>query len=76
MIVKCQRSVFTTMSGPQLMFYNKARDWFLQCDATEDWLKHFGPTTSPADSRFFAEVRWPVRAEPPIFVKRLPEQHW
>ena len=76
MIVKCQRSIVTTEAAPQLLFYNRARDWMLQCDLTEEWNARFGHTISPDDNRFFAEVRWPVRAEPPQFVRRLPEQHW
>lgn len=76
MIVKCQRSVATNEPVPQLLFYNRARDWMLKCNLTKEWNEHFGPTLSPDDSRFFAEVRWPVRAQPPIFVRRLPEQHW
>ena len=76
MIVKCQRSLETTEFVPQLLFYNRARDWMLQCDLTEEWNQLFGKTTSPDDNRFFAEVRWPTRIEPPQFVRRLPEQHW
>lgn len=76
MIVKCQRSLETTEFVPQLLFYNRARDWMLQCDLTEEWNKYFGPPTSPDDNRFFAEVRWPTRIEPPQFVRRLPEQGW
>jgi hypothetical protein len=37
---------------------------------------HFGPTLAPDDNRFFAEVRWPTRSQPPQFVRRLPEQGW
>jgi hypothetical protein len=75
-IVKCQRSLETTEAAPQLLFYNRARDWLLQCDLTDEWNQHFGATTAPDDNRFFAEVRWPNRRTPPEFVRRLPEQHW
>ena len=75
MIVKCQRSLETTEAAPQLLFYNRARDWMLQCDLTADWNKHFGPTTSPDDNRFFAKVRWLDRSRPPEFVHRLKEQN-
>jgi hypothetical protein len=75
-IVKCQRSIETTEAAPQLLIYNRARDWMLQCDLTEDWNKHFGPTTSPDDNRFFAEVKRAQRSRAPQFVRRLREQSW
>ncbi len=77
MIVKCQRSLETTEpSGPQILFYNEARDWYLQCPITDEWAKLFGKTLSQEDNRFFAEVKWPSRHLPPTFVRKLPEQHW
>lgn len=76
MIVKCQRSV--NGSGPEahILFYNEDRTWLWEGPLTEEWRRHFGPTMSPDDSRFFALVRWTNKAQPPIFERRLPEQHW
>ena len=71
MIVKCQRSLETTENSPQMLFYNRARDWECQYPSTPEWDKRFqdwGP-------RFFAEVRW-ADAAPPEFVRLKPEQHW
>lgn len=75
MIVKCQRSLETTSDGPRMLFYNRARDWECFYPLTPEWNQHFGPTTSPEDNKFFAEVRW-NNAAPPTFVRKLPEQHW
>ena len=74
MIVKCQRSLMTTLGAPQMMFYNRTRSWQWMGDLTSEWNKQFGPTMSPEDNRFFAEVIWPNKREMPEFVKRLPEQ--
>jgi hypothetical protein len=77
-IAKCQRSLETTEAAPQLLIYNRARDWMWQGDIPPDWNARFGKTTSPDDNRFFAEVKWGAQygEGPPMFVRRLPEQHW
>ena len=81
MIVKCQRSVTTSEAVPQMLFYNRARDWEWQGNLTPEWQEQFGPSPGTLgemmrSERFFAEVRWRHRHLPPEFVKRLPEQHW
>lgn len=77
MIAKCQRSLETTeLDGPQLLIYNRARDWMWQGAISEEWMALFGPTLAPHDNRFFAEVRWNDGREPPTFVRKLPEQNW
>jgi hypothetical protein len=75
MIVKCQRSIASNC-GPLLLFYNRARGWYLQCELTKDWNERFGKTLSPEDNRFFAEVTWQDRGRPPIFKHTAPEQGW
>lgn len=81
MIVKCQRSITTSEDRPQMLFYNRARDWMWQGDLTAEWEEQFGspPKTlgeMMRSERFFAEVRWRERHQPPEFVRRLPEQNW
>jgi hypothetical protein len=76
-IVKVQRSLETNeLTGPQLLIYNRARDWMLQCPLTLEWNAWFGPTTSPHDNRFFARVTWLDRRRLPLFVRRVQEQGW
>ncbi len=77
MIVKCQRSLVTTESTVQLLVYNRTRSRIVQRPMTRLWNTRFGPTGSPEDNRFFAQVRWDAReGRAPIFVRKLPEQGW
>ncbi len=76
MIVKCQRSLGTSNQYAQLLVYNRDRSFMMQCDLTAEWNAQFGPTPSPDDSRFFAQVLWVDKTETPVFVQRLPEQGW
>jgi hypothetical protein len=80
-IVKCQRSITTTEDVPQMLFYNRARDWVWQGDLTAEWDGQFGPSPKTIgeqmkSERFFAEVRWRDRHQPPEFVRRVGEQNW
>jgi hypothetical protein len=76
LIAKCQRSLETIEpTGPQLLIYNRTRDWMWQGPITQEWNDLFGPTLAPHDNRFFAEVRW-NDSGPPTIVRRLHEQGW
>src|SRR5882724_1880311 len=79
MIAKCQRSLETTEpTGPQLMIYNRTREWVWVGPIPPDWNAQFGPTTADEDNRFFAEVKWGEQwgKGPPLFVRKVPEQNW
>jgi hypothetical protein len=74
MIVKCQRSLFSSDErGPKILFYTEDRRWLWEGDMTAEWSQHWA---SVSDNRFFAEVEWRDRREPPTFIKRLPNQDW
>jgi hypothetical protein len=78
MIVKCQRSLFTSdqRPGSKVLFYTEDRRRLWEGDISLEWAQHFGPSRSASDNRFFAEVEWPDSREPPTFIKRLPDQDW
>jgi len=73
MIVKCQRSLFTSEGPPRILFYSEDRRCIWEGDMTVEWRQHWA---SVSDNRFFAEVEWPDTREPPILIKRLPDQDW
>jgi hypothetical protein len=75
MIVKCQRSLSTTLQYAQMLFYNRARDWMWQGDLTDDWNERFGKENTLGNAKFFAEVRWQnQKFGPPEFIRRVPDQ--
>jgi len=76
MIVKCQRSLSTTEDYRQMLFYNCTREWQGKFDLTPEWDRLFGPTETFDSNKFYAEVRWRDRTQPPLFVRKVEEQSW
>jgi len=64
------------MPTAQLLIYNIRRSRLIQCNIPTKWNERFGPTNSPADNRFFAEVRWNGGSRLPTFIRKVCEQGW
>lgn len=74
MVIKCQRSLFTTQEFPRLLLYNRSRTRIIECDITPDWNERFGPSADrPDDNKFFAIVLWNKRNKMPQFVRKMPD---
>jgi hypothetical protein len=72
MRIKAQRSLETTLSAPQALFYNFDRTWMWQGPVPGKWQ----PLFDENGPRFFAGVEWNDPRKAPKFRTLLPEQGW
>lgn len=74
MIVKCQRSLSTEEPVPQLLVYNRNRQFQWMGPLTDEWSKRFG--RSPEGAKFYADVEWKDKSKPPRYLRRVRQQKW
>jgi hypothetical protein len=76
MIVKVQRSVYTTHGKPLLLIYNEDNSMRGQWRLNEEWAARFSLNGDIGDFKFYAEVLWGEPGVLPAFISRAPEQPW
>jgi hypothetical protein len=76
MIVKVQRSVYSSAGRPTLLIYNEDNSMRGQWWLDEEWAARFDKGPGWSSFGFFAEVKWPDVDILPRFIRRVPEQPW
>lgn len=71
MLVKCQRSQFSSDGQSRMLFYNASKSFQAEYDMTPEWGKRF----DRYGEKFFARVTI-LDPEPPQFLVLSEDPHW